>query len=118
MIYTEKNDKGIISFNKSIITQVVNDSVKSWTNTGKLRLLEKEHKLTDTGIYLCVHISLLLGESLKTCALHMIDHISSVFIQSLELEVDDIVVVVDNVFTEKGSIADRNIEFKYSDIEK
>ena len=116
MIYIEENEMGIISFNKSIINQLISESVKPWIETDKLRLSnEKEIETSDAGIYICLHISLAIGESMSEVINHMIDFLSDSIIESMECSIDDIVIVLDDMFTKNGNSVPRNIQYSYSE---
>ena len=117
MIYTEQNDIGIISFNKSILNQLINVSVMPWSKSGKLKLVSKHFEVLEKGILVEMHISLAFGESTTEVVNHILDYLSDEIVNSLESQVYDIIVSIDTMFTSKGATAERNFRYSYRERE-
>jgi len=112
MIYSESNNLGDISINKGALNDVIALSIKPWSYTGKIKMLqEKKVKVTDKGVYICLHFSVALGESLNEIFKKVTEYIEHELINSLELDIDDIVICVDTMFTAKGNVVKRDIKY-------
>lgn len=115
MIYKESNYIGDIEINKTVVGEIVTDALSPWLYTGKLKLQSnREINSSLRGVYVCMHVSIAFGESINGFLKDVCEQISSRIINSLEMPVDDIVIVIDSMFTKKGSLVQRNIEYKYS----
>jgi len=114
MIYTETNNLGEISINKAVLNDLILSAVKPWVYTGKIKVLpNKVLSTSEDGIYLCVHFSVAFGESIKEIFANVASYLAHEITSSLELELDDVVIVIDSMFTPKGNIAKRNIKYSY-----
>lgn len=116
MIYSEENKTGEITINKSVIQDIITESIRPWVYTGKLRVLSnKNFKLTDRGINVELHFSVAMGESTNEIISSVSTEIANAVKNSLESELDDITIYIDSMFTKKGAVVPRDIKFSFND---
>lgn len=116
MIYTEDTKQGVISINKVIINQLIQEAFKPWN--GKVHISNaKTISSSNKGLYLEFSFSAQIGESLSLIFNSVMDFLVESIKGTLELEIDDIVINLDSIFTQKGTGSKRNIIFRYSDKE-
>lgn len=114
MIYNETTRQGVISINKVVINQLIADAFKPWN--GKVKISNnKIINSNDNHLYLELFFSAHIGESLSLIFNTVIDYLVENIASSLEMEIDDIVINLENTYTHKGNTAKRNIKYSYSD---
>ena len=115
MIYTEKNNLGEITFNKLVLAELISNTLQPWISSGKIKLLsQKEIKQSSKGVYINLHISLAMGQStsevIKAIAVSLAEGVTD----TIQIDLDDVVVVIDTMFTQKGNTVERNIRYSYN----
>lgn len=119
MIYSEENKTGEITINKSVIQDIITESIRPWVYTGKLRVLSnKNFQLTDKGVSVELHFSVAMGESTNEILSSVSNGIASAVKNSLEMDLDDIIIYIDSMFTKKGTLVQRDIQFSFNESKK
>lgn len=118
MIYKIQTDKGIISFSKALLNELLSEALKPWTSAGKLKLLpeakgSKMLNMDENGLLITMHVQLAIGESISGFANKTIGFIADELIDSLEIPINDIVIYIDGVFTQKGNTDPRDLVYSY-----
>lgn len=115
MIYTEKNNLGEITFNKLVLAELIQNVLQPWVSSGKIKLLnQKDIKQTSKGVYICLHISLAMGESTSEVVKALAVSLAEGVTETIQIALDDVVVVIDTMFTQKGNNVERNIRYSYN----
>lgn len=114
MVYKEKTKYGEIKIDKGIIAQLIRDSVKPYLLRVKSSV-DKSFSVSSKGIFINITVSISLGESISLVCEGIINFLSKAIIEDLQLLVDDIIVNVESVYTQKGNISPREITVKFSE---
>ena len=133
MLTRIQNDRGTISIDENIISDMIARGVRSYRGrvwvanyrglqTDELAVMlgnlgalaEKEIRLTEDGkVYVKVYLVIRIDTSIKDAARSIIDSVARGVIQQLRLELDDVCVVVTGMLSPKGKVAKRNIVISY-----
>lgn len=116
MLYKESNNLGDITINKAALNEIISSAVKPWVYTGKLKVLpEKVISLSGEGLLVCIHLSVAFGESTSSILEKVTETLVHEITNSLELELDDVVIYIDSMYTSKGTPVRRDIKYSYND---
>ncbi len=118
MICREETSRGVITINKAVLNQLVQEAVASWTSTGKLKLAnERTLDTSASGVKIDISISLAIGVSMTDVMNYIIDFLADQITHSLELPIDDITVRLIGMYTHKGTSVSRAMRMSFSDSE-
>ena len=130
MLYQETNEYGVISIDNTFLNQIIKESLKpyegkAWKANYKGKssdffikignidaLADQEIKESEKGIYIKIYLIVKFGISMGSVSKAIIDNITDVLINDLELKVDDIEVVITAMMMNKN-IVKRNIVYNY-----
>ena len=117
MIYKEETPQGIISINKAVVNQLIQESLKPFQ--GKLKLSNRRvTKYSPDGILIKLEFSITLGESINDVMNSIMGFLVDAFENSLEVKIDDIVLSLDGVQTKKGNVSPREISLSYREFKE
>ena len=132
MLYQKTNEYGVISVDNTFLNQIIKDALKpyegkAWKANYKGRsqdfliklgnfdmLSEQVVKETEKGIYIKVYLMVKFGTSMGAVSRAVINDLTDVLSNDLDLEIDDIEVVISGMIMTKG-IVKRNIIYRYKD---
>jgi len=113
MIFREDTPQGVISVNKTVVNQLIQEALRPFQ--GKVKLLNRVAKYSANGIYIKLSFSVIIGESIKDIMDYIMAFLSNAIVESLELQIDDIVLYLAGVHTKKGNTSPREIILSYRD---
>ena len=112
MIFKEETPQGIISIKKTVVNQLIQESIKPFQ--GKIKLSNNRVvKFSPDGILIKLKFSIALGESINEIMNSIMCFLVDAFENSLEIKIDDIVLSLDGVHTKRGNISPREISLSY-----
>lgn len=118
MISREETPRGVITINKAILNQLVQEAAASWITTGKLKLAnERTLERGVKGVKIEISISLAIGVSMTDVMNYIIDFLADQIKYSLELPIDDITVLLTGMYTRRGTMVPRAMRMSFSDSE-
>lgn len=103
------NNKGIISYDDSLIEQIINESLSEYKNSYKM--VRKSFGMESDGMYISLNLRLKIGISIKEFSNHVLSFIGSKVENNLELPVYKIRILISGMYSRR--VARRNILIEY-----
>lgn len=110
MLTQIENTKGIISFDTSLMDQLIMESLSSFK--GEYKLIKKSSEMKSLGVFVSINVHLKFGTSIAKFTNEVFSSISSGITNNFELPLDTIQIVISGMYSKK--VAKRNLVIEYN----
>ena len=109
MLTNIKNDLGIITYNETLVNQILNRAIKPMEDRAKY-IGDRQIRYSEDGLFVYAGLSIRLGYSMKDVAGSIISFVADSVENILGLPVEDIVIEVIEMTTSKTTVK-RNVRY-------
>ena len=111
MLISQKNEYGAITVDDGLFVQLFNEAIKPFEGKAKY-VGDKQIRFGENGLYASTGISIRMGNSISEICGSIIDFVAKNIEESLDIEIDDLVVEVVQMTTSKTTVK-RSIKVSY-----
>ena len=110
MLTQIENKNGIISYDSSLVEQLINDALAPFK--GDYKLIKKEYAMETEGVSLFLELQLKFGTSIATFSSYVLNNIGRRIEENFELPVKKVSMHISGIYSKK--LMKRDIRFEYN----
>lgn len=110
MLTKIENTKGIISYDTSLVDQLITEALSKFK--GDYKLLKKSSEMNERGVFVSITVNLKFGTSISKFTNQIFSTISNKVTEYFELPIDRIQININGVYSKK--LVKRNLVIEYN----
>ena len=110
MLTKIENTKGSISYDTSLVDQLITETLNQFK--GNFKLLKKSSQMNKNGVFISITVNLKFGTSISNFTNQVFETISNRITENFELPIDTIQIVINGVYSKK--LVKRNLVIEYN----